>query len=58
MAVDLFNGTDTFFNLRAPPVASANRYLNAEGKVNIPSLYGCLVVGVPGTVFGIETACA
>lgn len=59
MTLHLADGTDTFINFRetAPAAASANMYLNADGKVKKEaSLYGYLAVGVPGTVMGMETA--
>ncbi|BFO08596.1 gamma-glutamyltransferase [Serratia rubidaea] len=59
MTVHLADGTDTFINFRetAPAAASANMYLEADGKVKKDaSLYGYLAAGVPGTVLGMETA--
>lgn len=59
MTVHLADGTDTFINFRetAPAAASANMYLDADGKVKKDaSLYGYLAAGVPGTVLGMETA--
>lgn len=59
MTVHLADGTDTFINFRetAPAGASANMYLDADGKVKKgASLYGYLAAGVPGTVLGMETA--
>jgi gamma-glutamyltranspeptidase/glutathione hydrolase len=59
MTVHLADGTDTFINFRetAPAAASADMYLDANGKVKKDaSLYGYLASGVPGTVLGMETA--
>lgn len=59
MTLHLADGTDTFINFRetAPAAASANMYLDADGKVKKgASLYGYLAAGVPGTVLGMETA--
>ncbi|OSM99036.1 gamma-glutamyltransferase [Lonsdalea populi] len=59
MTLHLANGKDTFINFRetAPAAATADMYLDAEGKVKPgASLYGYLAVGVPGTVMGLETA--
>ncbi|MCI4186979.1 gamma-glutamyltransferase [Dickeya dianthicola] len=59
MTIHLADGKDTFINFRetAPAAASANMYLDAEGKVKKDaSLYGYLAAGVPGTVLGLETA--
>lgn len=59
MTLHLADGTDTFINFRetAPAAASANMYLDADGKVKKDaSLYGYLAAGVPGTVLGMETA--
>ncbi|QWT41358.1 gamma-glutamyltransferase [Dickeya dadantii] len=59
MTIHLAGGKDTFINFRetAPAAASANMYLDAEGKVKKDaSLYGYLAAGVPGTVLGLETA--
>src|SRR5450830_1515665 len=59
MTIHLADGRDTFINFReqAPAAASANMYLDADGKVlNNASLYGYLAVGVPGTVLGLDTA--
>ncbi|PVZ87371.1 gamma-glutamyltransferase [Serratia sp. S1B] len=59
MTLHLADGTDTFINFRetAPAAASANMYLDANGKVKKEaSLYGYLATGVPGTVLGMETA--
>ncbi|ACS86260.1 gamma-glutamyltransferase [Musicola paradisiaca] len=59
MTIHLADGKDTFINFRetAPAAASANMYLDADGKVKKgASLYGYLAAGVPGTVLGLETA--
>ena len=59
MTLHLADGTDTFINFRetAPAAASADMYLEADGKVKKEaSLYGYLAAGVPGTVLGMETA--
>lgn len=59
MTIHLADGRDTFINFRekAPAAASANMYLDADGKViGDASLYGYLAVGVPGTVLGLDTA--
>jgi len=59
MTIHLADGRDTFINFRetAPAAASANMYLDANGKVvGDASLYGYLAVGVPGTVLGLDTA--
>ncbi|WP_423827436.1 gamma-glutamyltransferase [Serratia marcescens] len=59
MTVHLADGTDTFINFRetAPAAASANMYLDADGKVKKDaSLYGYLAAGVPGTVLGLWEA--
>ncbi|KEY60587.1 gamma-glutamyltransferase [Serratia sp. DD3] len=59
MTLHLADGTDTFINFRetAPAAASADMYLDANGKVKKDaSLYGYLAAGVPGTVLGMETA--
>ncbi|MFC5474668.1 gamma-glutamyltransferase [Paraherbaspirillum soli] len=59
MTIHLADGRDTFINFRetAPAAASANMYLDAEGKViSDSSLYGYLAVGVPGTVLGLDSA--
>ncbi|MGL5385715.1 MAG: gamma-glutamyltransferase [Serratia sp. (in: enterobacteria)] len=59
MTLHLADGSDTFINFRetAPAAASANMYLDADGKVKKDaSLYGYLAAGVPGTVLGMETA--
>lgn len=59
MTLHLADGTDTFINFRetAPAAASADMYLDADGKVKKDaSLYGYLAAGVPGTVLGMETA--
>lgn len=59
MTIHLADGTDTFINFRetAPAAASADMYLDKEGKVTKDaSLYGYLAVGVPGTVLGLDNA--
>jgi gamma-glutamyltranspeptidase/glutathione hydrolase len=59
MTIHLADGRDTFINFRetAPAAASANMYLDGNGKVvDNASLYGYLAVGVPGTVLGLDTA--
>ncbi|HHL2498186.1 TPA: gamma-glutamyltransferase [Yersinia enterocolitica] len=59
MTIHLADGTDTFINFRetAPAAASANMYLDKEGKVTKDaSLYGYLAAGVPGTVLGMDSA--
>ncbi|TPG64203.1 gamma-glutamyltransferase [Ewingella americana] len=58
MTVHLADGKDTFINFRetAPAAASADMYLDADGKVKKDaSLYGYLASGVPGTVLGMDT---
>lgn len=59
MTIHLADGKDTFINFRetAPAAASADMYLDAQGKVRKDaSLYGYLAAGVPGTVLGLDTA--
>ncbi|HDL7834805.1 TPA: gamma-glutamyltransferase [Yersinia enterocolitica] len=59
MTIHLAGGTDTFINFRetAPAAASADMYLDKEGKVTKDaSLYGYLAAGVPGTVLGMDSA--
>ncbi|CNJ50515.1 gamma-glutamyltransferase [Yersinia rohdei] len=59
MTIHLADGTDTFINFRetAPAAASADMYLDKEGKVTKDaSLYGYLAAGVPGTVLGLDNA--
>ncbi|HEA9921310.1 TPA: gamma-glutamyltransferase [Yersinia enterocolitica] len=59
MTIHLADGTDTFINFRetAPAAASADMYLDKEGKVTKDaSLYGYLAAGVPGTVLGMDNA--
>jgi gamma-glutamyltranspeptidase/glutathione hydrolase len=59
MTVHLADGRDTFINFRetAPAAASANMYLDANGKaITNASLFGYLAAGVPGTVLGLDTA--
>ena len=59
MTIHLANGRDTFINFRetAPAAASANMYLDANGKaITNASLFGYLAAGVPGTVLGLDTA--
>ncbi len=59
MTVQLADGRKTFIDFRekAPLAATANMYLDKDGKV-IPDLSakGHLAVGVPGTVSGMELA--
>ncbi len=61
LVAHLVNGGDVFINFRetAPAAATADMYLDAEGKI-IPgaSLYGWKAAGVPGTVLGLDTALA
>ncbi|AIY43510.1 Gamma-glutamyltranspeptidase [Collimonas arenae] len=59
MTIHLADGHDTFINFRetAPAAASANMYLDANGKaITNASLFGYLAAGVPGTVLGLDTA--
>ena len=59
MTIHLANGKDTFINFRekAPAAASADMYLDADGKLKPgASLHGFLAVGVPGTVAGFDYA--
>ncbi|MFI0489641.1 MAG: gamma-glutamyltransferase [Yersinia sp. (in: enterobacteria)] len=59
MTIHLADGTDTFINFRetAPAAASADMYLDKEGKVTKDaSLYGYLAASVPGTVLGMDSA--
>ena len=59
MTIHLATGRDVFINFRekAPLAASADMYLDAQGKpITALSLEGYLAVGVPGTVMGLETA--
>jgi gamma-glutamyltranspeptidase/glutathione hydrolase len=59
MTIHLANGKDTFINFRekAPAAASADMYLDADGKIKPgASLHGYLAVGVPGTVAGFDYA--
>ncbi len=59
MTLHLANGEDHFINFRetAPAAASADMYLDADGKVRPgESLYGYRAVGVPGTVAGLDLA--
>jgi len=59
MTIHLANGKDTFINFRekAPAAASADMYLDADGKIKPgASLHGYLAVGVPGTVAGFDHA--
>ncbi len=59
MTLHLADGQDRFINFRetAPAAASANMYLDADGKVRPgESLYGYRAVGVPGTVAGLDLA--
>src|ERR1700712_3781010 len=57
MTLELADGRKTFIDFRekAPLAATANMYLDKDGKV-IPGLStdGHLAVGVPGTVSGME----
>jgi gamma-glutamyltranspeptidase/glutathione hydrolase len=59
MLIRFANGRQTFLNFRekAPLAATANLYLDSQGKV-IPGLStkGYRAVAVPGTVKGLETA--
>ena len=52
------NGHSYFLDYRetAPAAASANMYLDSEGKPTQNSLYGNLAVGIPGTVRGLGEA--
>lgn len=59
MTLQLADGRKTFLDFRekAPLAASANMYLDAEGKViKGLSTTGYLAVAVPGSVAGLETA--
>lgn len=59
MLIHLAGGTDTFLNFReqAPAAATANMYLDSQGRVIAEkSVSGYAAVGVPGTVLGLETA--
>ena len=59
MTIHLADGTDHFINFRemAPAAASANMYLDADGKPRPgASINGYLAVGVPGTVAGLDLA--
>ena len=59
MTIHLSDGRDVFLNFRekAPAAATANMYLDADGKVvKNASLYGYGAAGVPGTVLGLDTA--
>ncbi|WP_313549177.1 gamma-glutamyltransferase [Pseudomonas sp.] len=59
MTIHLADGKDTFIDFRekAPAAASADMYLDSNGKVRKDaSLYGYLAAGVPGTVLGLDTA--
>ncbi|WGS50463.1 gamma-glutamyltransferase [Paraburkholderia sp. D15] len=59
MTLHLADGRDRFINFRetAPAAASADMYLDADGKVRPgESLYGYRAVGVPGTVAGLDLA--
>ena len=59
LVAHLATGQDIFINFRetAPAAASADMYLDAEGRV-VPnaSLNGWKAAGVPGTVLGLDTA--
>ena len=52
------NGQAYFLDYRetAPAAASANMYLDNEGRPTQDSLYGNLAVGIPGTVRGLAEA--
>lgn len=52
------NGRAYFLDYRetAPAAASANMYLDEEGRPTQNSLYGNLAVGIPGTVRGLAEA--
>ena len=52
------NGQSYFLDYResAPASASANMYLDKDGKPTDSSLYGNLAVGIPGTVRGLAEA--
>jgi gamma-glutamyltranspeptidase/glutathione hydrolase len=52
------NGQPYFLDYRetAPAAASANMYLDSDGKPTDKSLYGNLAVGIPGTVRGMAEA--
>jgi gamma-glutamyltranspeptidase / glutathione hydrolase len=52
------NGRSYFLDYRetAPAAASANMYLDKNGKPTENSLYGNLAVGIPGTVRGLADA--
>ena len=52
------NGQAYFLDYRetAPAAASANMYLDNEGRPTQNSLYGNLAVGIPGTVRGLAEA--
>lgn len=52
------NGQAYFLDYRetAPAAASANMYLDKDGKPTDTSLYGNLAVGIPGTVRGMAEA--
>ena len=52
------NGHSYFLDYRetAPAAASANMYLDKDGKPTENSLYGNLAVGIPGTVRGLAEA--
>lgn len=59
MTLQLADGRKTFLDFRekAPLAASANMYLDKDGKViKGLSTYGHLAVGVPGSVSGLEYA--
>jgi gamma-glutamyltranspeptidase/glutathione hydrolase len=59
MTIHLADGRDTFINFRekAPAAASADMYLDKDGKIKPgASLHGYLAVGVPGTVAGFDHA--
>ena len=59
MVIRLADGRETFINFRetAPAAASADMYLDADGKVSQgASLVGYRAAGVPGTVMGLDAA--
>ena len=59
MTLQLADGRKTFIDFRekAPLAATANMYLDAEGKViKGASVQGYLAAGIPGTVAGLELA--
>ena len=59
MMIHTVRGVDTFidFRERAPLAATANMYLDADGKVDArKSVDGYLSIGTPGSVAGLEYA--